>query len=120
MKVYLVSILILAAVAGSCNRRPKDLATLERGMTRTEVLAIVGEPQKKDVINSTEIWVYPDSARTVVFRKDTVYTILTTTQARLDSMASWIGKTDGKLEKGFKKAGAKLDSAVKKIGDKLD
>ena len=63
-------------------------------MTKQEVLGIVGEPEKKDVINKTEVWDYPDSARTIVFRADTVYSVMTSPKARLDSVASWLDTTN--------------------------
>jgi outer membrane protein assembly factor BamE (lipoprotein component of BamABCDE complex) len=111
----LISILFLS----SCSRPAKDLATVEIGMTKEQVTAIVGEPIKKNVINKTEIWDYPDSNRTIVFRMDTVYSIMTSARARLDSMNIWVDSTNTKAKKGLSKIGDKIENVSEKIGDKL-
>jgi hypothetical protein len=99
----------------NCTRPAKELATVEIGMTKAEVTGVVGEPKKKNVINKTEIWDYPDSNRTVVFRLDTVYAIMTSARARLDSVSVWMDSTNTKVKKGFGNIGDKLENA----GDKL-
>lgn len=104
-----------AVILSSCTRPAKDLATVEIGMTRTEVAGIVGEPEKKNVVNNTEIWDYPDSNRTVVFRMDTVYSIMTTAKARLDSLNIWMDSTNNKAKKGFGKVGEQLKNAGEKL-----
>lgn len=114
--LYSACILGLAA----CSRPAKDLARVEIGMTKTEVISIVGEPEKKDVINKTELWNFTDSSRTVVFRQDTVYAIMTSPKARLDSAAAWVGKTNDKVKKGFGNIGNKIENAADKIEDKFD
>ncbi len=100
----------------SCNRPSKELATVEIGMSKTEVIGIVGEPNKKNVVNKTEIWDYPDSNRTVVFRMDTVYAVMTSARARLDSVNTWMDSTNTKFKKGFGKIGEKLED----VGDKIE
>ena len=107
--------LIIAIAAGSCTQPSKDLANVEIGMSKTEVSEAIGEPKTKNVVNNTEVWDYADSARTVVFRKDTVYSIMTSPKARLDSMKVWVDSADTKTKKVFGKVGEKL----KKAGDKL-
>lgn len=118
MKSFTYSFLILTLAA--CSRPAKDLASVKIGMTREEVLGMVGEPKKKDVINKTEIWNYTDSSRTIVFRADTVYSIMTSPQARLDSMSIWLDSTNNKIKKGFNKVGDKLENVADKVEDKLD
>ena len=108
-----------AIILSSCSRPAKDLATVEIGMTKTEVTQIVGEPKKKNVINKTEIWDYPDSNRTIVFRMDTVYSIMTSARARLDSINIWMDSTNTKVKKGFGKIGDKLENAGEKIQKKV-
>ncbi len=115
--IIILSTLLSTFIA--CNRPSKELATVEIGMTKTEVVNIVGEPPKKEVVNKTEVWDYPDSARTVVFRADTVYAIMTSPKARLDSMSRWLDTTNQKVKKGFGKVGDKLDNAADKIKDKF-
>lgn len=119
MKTLFVT-LITAIILSSCGRPSKDLATVEIGMTKTEVTSIVGEPLKKNVVNETEIWDYPDSNRTVVFRKDTVYAIMTSARARVDSMEAWMDTAGTKVKKGLGKIGDKLEKAGDKIHDKVD
>jgi len=110
---------ISAILLSSCSRPAKDLATVEIGMTKAEVTGIVGEPQKKNVINKTEIWDYPDSNRTIVFRMDTVYSIMTTAKARLDSINIWMDSTNNKMKDGFKKIGDKIENASDRIEGKM-
>jgi hypothetical protein len=111
--------ILLAAIAlGSCSRPAKDLATVKIGMTKAEVTEIVGKPRKKNVINQTEIWDYPDSNRTIVFRMDTVYSIMTSARARLDSVSVWMDSTNTKVKKSFGKIGDKLEDAGDKIKEK--
>ena len=117
MKTIFFSFLILI-LASSCSRPEKDLAAVQVGMTKAEVINMVGEPEKKSVINRTEVWVYPDSNRAVVFRADTVHSIMTSARARLDSVSIWMDSTDNKIERGFEKVGDKLENAVDKIDDK--
>ncbi|MXV16264.1 hypothetical protein [Hufsiella ginkgonis] len=126
MKTLPFYILLLPVLLSACGRTPKTLATVEIGMSKPGVTAIVGEPKQRNTIQNTEIWDYPDSGRTIVFRKDTVYTILTSPGARADSVAKWVSKTgdklnkaDDKVAKGIEKIGDKINDAGKKISDKL-
>lgn len=112
--------LLSAILLGSCSRPERDLAAVEIGMTKAEVTNLVGEPKKKDVINETEIWTYPDSSRTVVFRLDTVYSIMTSPKARLDSINIWMDSTGNKIEKGLEKVGDKLKNAVDKVENEAE
>lgn len=114
------ALLLATAAFAACTNRPKDLSTVTIGMTKTEVTAIVGEPVKKNILNSTEIWDYPDSSRTIVFRKDTVYTIMTSRKARMDSIAIWVDTADNRLERGLDKAGQAIEKAGEKIEDAAD
>lgn len=120
MKRFIMLSVSALAVLCACNRPKKDLASVTIGMTKTEVVNMIGEPKKKDVINKTEIWDYTDSSRTVVFRADTVYSIMTSPKARLDSVAGWLDSTNQKVKKGFGNIGEKVDNAADKIKDKLD
>jgi len=114
MKSFLTLFLGLS-ILSSCSRPAKELGSVKIGMTKTEVSAVIGEPKKKNVINETEIWDYPDSSRTVVFRMDTVYSIMTSARARLDSVNTWLDSTNQKVKKQFGKAGDKLEDAAEKI-----
>ena len=115
----LIKILLPALFLAACSRPAKELGEVTIGMTKQEVLGIVGEPEKKDVINKTEVWDYPDSARTIVFRADTVYSVMTSPKARLDSVASWLDTTNQKVKKGFGNIGEKVEGAADKVRDRL-
>ncbi|HEY0056751.1 MAG TPA: outer membrane protein assembly factor BamE [Pedobacter sp.] len=115
MRIFFLAILS-AIVVSSCTQTNKDLATVEIGMTKSEVSGSIGEPKTKNVVNNTEVWDYADSGRTVVFRKDTVYSIMTSPRARLDSMKVWVDSADNKTKKVLGKVGEKLNNA----GDKLE
>ncbi len=113
--ILLAALFLLAA----CTPKPKTLSVVTIGMTKAEVVATIGEPAKKNVINKTELWDYPDSSRTVVFRMDTVYTIITSAKARIDSVGMWLDKTDNKIENQLGDLVDKVDSAGKHIKNKL-
>ncbi|MBC8052623.1 MAG: outer membrane protein assembly factor BamE [Sphingobacteriaceae bacterium] len=108
-------ILVSTILISGCSRSEKGLATVEIGMSKTDVSAIVGEPAKKNIINQTEIWDYTDSSRTIVFRKDTVYAIMNSPRARIDSMDVWLDSTGSNVKKGLNKIGDKLENAGDKI-----
>lgn len=112
------SILLFTAV--SCSNTPKSLSVVETGMSKEEVLTIVGEPKSRNVVNETEIWDYPDSSRTVIFRKDTVYHILTSPEARADSIGMWLDKTNERVKDGLENITDKAARAGEKIKDKID
>lgn len=99
----------------ACKPKPQKLSTVEPGMSKGEVVATIGEPANKNIINKTEIWDYPDSNRTVVFRMDTVYTIITSPKARADSMGMWLDKTDDKIKNQLDNLADKVDSAGERI-----
>ncbi|MDF3076183.1 MAG: hypothetical protein K0S09_72 [Sphingobacteriaceae bacterium] len=118
MKAPILLTLTAIYLAG-CSQSPKKLGSVGNGMTKDEVVAAVGEPAKRNVVNQTEIWDYPDSSRTIVFRMDTVYTIITSAKARADSMGVWLDSTDQKVKDGFGKIGDGLENAADKVKDKL-
>ncbi|WP_207426395.1 hypothetical protein [Pedobacter sp. SYSU D00535] len=107
-------------LSSACSRPSKDLASVEIGMTKDEVVQMLGEPKKKDVVNQTELWNFTDSGRTIVFRADTVYAIMTSPRARMDSVAQLLDSADQKVKKGFNNVGDKIENVADKIGDKLD
>lgn len=102
-----------------CSPSPKKLGGVEYGMSKAEVVAAVGEPTKKNVVNQTEIWDYPDSSRTIVFRMDTVYSIITSAKARADSMSLWLDSTNTKAKNTLGEIGEGIEDAADKVKDKL-
>ncbi len=116
-QLYILSLVAITFIG--CAPSPKKLSTVKNGMSKTEVISIVGDPAKKNVLNQTEIWDYPDSNRTIVFRMDTVYSVITSPLARADSMGKWLDSTDQKVKKGFSKIGNAVENAADKVKDKL-
>lgn len=111
----LLYIALLGFCFAGCSPAPKKLGAVEYGMSKPEVVSIVGEPAKKNVVNKTEIWDYPDSSRTIVFRMDTVYSIITSAKARADSMGLWLDSTNSKAKNALNK----IDDGVKRAADKV-
>lgn len=103
----------------ACHHSPKKLAVVTTGMSKGEVLGMVGEPKNKNIINETEVWDYPDSSRTIIFRMDTVYTIITSPSARADSLGKWLDKTDKKVKDQLGEVADKAGEAGKKLINKV-
>lgn len=111
-------ILICASALVACSRQQKDFSTVKVGMTKEEVISTVGEPEKKNNIG-IELWVYPRADRTVVFRSDTVYGIITTAKARMDSIRNSLEKLGKQVENKLENAGKSIDSTADSIQNKL-
>lgn len=118
MKHYLSVILILLLFS-ACAERPKDFKNISIGMTKEEVRAQVGEPEKKNDILLADLWIYEGANRTIVFREDTVYNILTTTKARVDSIEASLKETGKDVKKKLKSTGDTIDSAALRIRNKI-
>jgi len=99
----------------ACSTSPKGFSGIKTGMTKSEVLSLAGEPTEKNHTGIAELWVYPDSDRTVIFRKDTVYSIMTSAEARMDSIESGIKKTGTEIKEEAEDMGQKLDSLGRKL-----
>lgn len=89
-------------------------------MSSQEVLNYAGEPDKKQDIGVADLWVYESADRTVVFRKDTVYDIITSANARIDSVKTTLDKIGDKIETQAEKAGATIKTQAEKAGEKID
>lgn len=72
----------------SCSNTPKELKGVKTGMTKEQVLTFAGEPTSRNNLEIADLWVYEDADRTIVFRNDTVFNIITTANARIDSIKS--------------------------------
>lgn len=118
MKKYLMIILILALFT-SCAEKQKNFANIKTGMTKEQVLQQAGEPNKKNDILISELWVYNDADRTVVFRKDTVYDIITSANARIDSIEATLKEAGRDVKDKLKSTGDTIDSASLKIKNKI-
>ena len=62
----IILLLFIAAIAGGCSLNPYHVSKvnvenskkLRVGMTKSEVLAIMGEPEKNETFNRPDIWFY--------------------------------------------------------------
>ena len=79
--IFAALIFLLAA----CTSEPKEFPGVFIGMTSQEVLEKAGPPSAKRNIGLADLWVYKEADRTVVFREDTVYDIIISAEARIDS-----------------------------------
>lgn len=107
-------------ILAACSENVKDFASVKVGMTSREVLEYAGEPDKRQDIGVADLWVYEQADRTVVFRKDTVYDIITSADARMDSVKSTLDEIGDKIENKAERAGEQIKDQAEKAGDKLD
>ena len=61
--LYLFLLTFFVLIAVSCGwsmkaRNNKNLVNLKKGMTKQEVLAVMGEPLRDEVYNSDNVWYY--------------------------------------------------------------
>lgn len=110
--IFLAATVLLLA---SCSEKSKDFSSVRVGMTSEEVLQHAGEPTKKRDIAVANLWVYENANRTVVFRKDTVYDIITSADARLDSIEGSLDNLGDKIENQAEKAGHRIDSVSRSL-----
>lgn len=106
---------LLGFILASCSENSKDFSSVEIGMTSQEVLKYAGEPDQKQDVGLADLWVYEKADRTVVFRKDTVYDIITSADARIDSIKATLDNIGDNIEKQAEKAGDKLDSVSRRL-----
>lgn len=113
-------ILLSIALLGSCTEKQKEFSSIKKGMSKEEVIKQVGEPTSKRDILVAEIWKYDMGDRTVIFRNGTVYDIMTTTEARLDSVESDLKETGRDLKEKLKQTGDTIYSASRRLKEKID
>lgn len=118
MKKYLIIFLSLI-VLSSCTDKQKEFSTIKKGMTKEEVILQVGEPTSKRDILVAEVWKYDLANRTVFFRNGIVYDIITSAEARVDSIESTLKETGRDLKQSFKKTGDTLDSTSRRLKNKF-
>lgn len=103
-----------------CSKHPKDFSSVKIGMESHNVLQNAGEPDKRQSIGVADLWTYIAADRTVVLRRDTVYTIVTSATARVDSIKYSMETIGDKVETGAKKAGAAIKNGAGKVVEKID
>ena len=106
-------------VFGSCADKQKEFSTIKKGMTKEEVIQQVGEPTSKRDILVAEVWKYDLADRTVVFRNGIVYDIMTSTEARIDSIESTLKETGRDLKEKLQQTGDTLDSSSRRLKEKI-
>jgi outer membrane protein assembly factor BamE (lipoprotein component of BamABCDE complex) len=114
---YVLLIFIVVTQPG-CSENHKDLSSVKVGMTAEEVILLAGDPDKKNNIGIAELWTYKKEDRTVVFRKDTVFDVITSADARIDSIKTSLDHLGDKIENQSEKAADKLDDLGRKIKTK--
>ncbi|WP_026898064.1 hypothetical protein [Daejeonella oryzae] len=102
---------ITAAIfLSACSEQQKEFSDISAGMTQQEVILNAGEPSAKKELGQTELWTYKDADRTIVFRNDTVLNVLTSSEARIDSIEMSLQDVGEDIKTGAEKAAGKIDS----------
>jgi len=118
MKKYLIILLSIILIS-SCADKQKEFSTVQKGMTKEEVIKQVGEPTNKRDIMVAEVWKYELADRTVVFRNGLVYDIITSTEARVDSIEATLKETGKDLKDVLQRTGETLDSSSRRLKEKI-
>lgn len=117
MKLLLGCILLILA---GCSPQPKSFSSVKIGMSSREVVQSVGEPDKKQSIGVADLWTYTSADRTLVLRRDTVYDVITSANARVDSIKTTLGVIGNKVETEAEKAAKAIKKGADKAGTKID
>ncbi len=104
----------------SCTEKQQEFSSVKKGMTKDEVVKQVGEPTSKRDVLVAEMWKYDMADRTIVFRNGTVYDIITSTEARVDSIESTLKDAGKGLKEKLQQTGDTIDSAGRRLKDKID
>lgn len=115
MKKCLILIVSLF-VLGSCADKQKEFASIQKGMNKEQVIQLAGEPTSKKDILVAEVWKYDLADRTVVFRNGNVYDIITSAEARIDSIEMTLKETGNEL----KETGRDIKESLEKTGDTIE
>ncbi len=118
MKKYVI-ILLSLIVLSSCAEKQKEFSSIKKGMSKEEVIQQVGEPTTKRDILVAEVWKYDLADRTIVFRNGEVYDIMTSTEARVDSIESTLKETGRDVKEKLQQTGDTLDSASRRLKEKI-
>ncbi len=108
-------IALAGLLLAGCSENSKNFSSVAVGMSAAEVLEIVGEPDRKRDVGIVNLWVYTTADRTVVMRRDTVYDVITSASARIDSIETSLDNLGDRIENQAEKAGEKLDSLSRSI-----
>ena len=114
--LYLSAAVLLSA----CTDNAKDLTSVSQGMTKSQVVQAIGEPSRKNNLELAELWTYKDYNKTLIFRSDTVYDIITASTINTDSIENSFKDVAEDIKQGVKKIGRELDTVGEKLEDGLD
>lgn len=117
MKILNLIIAVLFLV--SCSEQKKEFKNVSVGMTQEEVTLNAGQPSSKKNVGPLALWIYLDADRTVVFRNDTVLNVITSTDARVDSIQMGLKKAGKDLKKDLKKEAGKAVDKIDSLGKNL-
>jgi len=120
IKIMKAVFLLLIPLLAACSDNSKELTNISQGMNKQEVIRAIGEPSRKNDIELAELWVYPKYNKTLVFRADTVYDIVNSSTAEIDSIKSSLKGLGKGITKGVKKIGKELDTVGKKLEGEID
>jgi hypothetical protein len=119
MKAIIVLSTSIALLAG-CSNNSKELTNVSQGMNKQQVIQAIGEPARRNDLKIAELWVYPTYNKTLVFRADTVYDIVNSSTASVDSIKNSFKELGKDIKKGAKKIGHELDTVGRKLENKFD
>ena len=103
----------------ACGNNPKTFENIRLGMTKADVVTEVGEPSKKNDLLMAELWVYDQYDRTLVFKSDTVSDIITSAEARVDSIENSLKDFGQDVKQKLDHTGDTIDSASLRIKNKI-
>ena len=115
----ILTLIIAVLFLSACNEQQKEFKDVTIGMTRQEVSLKAGEPSSKKNVGPIELWSYKVQNRTVVFKNDTVFNVITSSEARVDSIGISLKEAGDDLKKEADKAVGKIDSLGKSILNKI-
>lgn len=118
MKKYII-FLLTGILFVACAEKKTGFSNISKGMTKNEVLAQVGEPTKKSDVLVAEVWTYDADDRTIVFRNGEVYQVMTSAEARIDSIESALKETSRDVTEKLRATGDTIDSAGLRLKQKI-
>lgn len=96
MKKFLLVFVVVLLLA--CNKTV-DLSLIEKGMTRNQVVKLIGEPNEEQEMFMGISWMFYDGGSIVIIEADTVVNCSTAEE----------------MQKGFEELGETVDSLVNEI-----
>ncbi|POY35586.1 hypothetical protein C3K47_14415 [Solitalea longa] len=73
------ALLLFAVTISACSEKKgseRDFQAIKQGMTKEEVIKLVGKPEKETNLVMVEMWKYPVDHKVIVINSDTVVQVL--------------------------------------------